>query len=1578
MRTHSKLRGMLAVLVMLMSLAQAAPMAAAREMAEPAGNQAPDLYTYDLNAILADKSDEEAYDYLKLATALQGLANRETPQLFFFYKSGPLANEAGVDMDRYWFDKLRGSGEYLADYNIVEVADFWSLLDTFSDAYGGLVVWDPGVAATSNVASTIAGADSLLPVRYNPAADSLYNKLLGRGLNAEVNLVGKFTGSGIIADTAIPSTGSAKNDAYLWAKEKYLDTGKTNPTLMEYALDGSSWHSQLGENNAHVYAVHVPETLEAGKEANVSITFKNTGSTTWEKSAYFRLGAANTGAYAANAFFWSSATGGSFIHPHDQRVFMLDGEQVAPGQNKTFRFKIKAPDEPGKYVFAARMVRDGVAWMGDYVIKTIEVTAPATPLSLKSEKRVGMLTVPVNAAEIVSHTIPASIPAGEATAVSVTIKNNGSATWTKGGLYRLGSTWTEDYDDNQFVWSSESGGVFGNPSDQRVYMDDEDAIAPGEEKTFHFSLIAPEEEGGYTFWARLVQDGVAWIGDPLKLTVEVAGGLEPEPWPEETPVGDVYYPDLLGMLLPNADYFIANKAFFFDLSPDPLVTPNDDRGQPLGTDVNTLRTILAAQRAQAGDAVISIGGFVPWLVKYTDAVAPQPLMGMGAVEAEWAFVDIASQYGAQLDADVGMLGGLSNASVYSQVPMPASFAQANDKGAGNTEAFDRDKKYVVFYMSDFDSSGWMSGALPILWDDPARGDLPLAWSFATDLSRRVPHVFNYLYSTMTGNDYFVSGDNGTGYLNPMMLEGANVPPGGVSLLEEWEDYNTAAFERFDLDITGFLISGHSLSLSPGVQEAYSRISPAGVGTNGGYPERIVNGTPFTEVVTFGNEEKDAAAFGERLAGNLQSGGSPFRMFRILLTKPSVLAEAVDYVRTRYPGLEFEIVDPYTYFRLYKEAEAPSELRYDIKETEGPVLVDGNASPGEWDAAEPITVSKNAPAVLEHGTVWGSIASDAELSSSYRLQWDEDYMYIMEQRSSAGLDFSAQESEMYLSDATLLFLDLNGEKSGTALKAGDYVISMRAGGGPGNAPQLYMREGGASSVQEYELTAGQIASNIDGNTYVLEAAIPWSALQATPFVPAALAEGGMTLLASRGNGSLSAAWGQIMWSGDGDNQRKWGNFRLAGLPSEPEEPGSPGDEGGGGNSSGYRADEDTDEKSDIVRLRAEDVEIALEQLKPGEMLILDGGEWTDDNGEAGNGYKQYRLDAELVARLAARQIGLSFQIGKWQFAVAPSAWPELPNSAAGGGLSANWVLDFWKEPMERVSEPGQMSTVGNRFGYKASVDFGEKAEQPDSLALRRQTVKLAGEWTVTGITDWIGSGEETKIWAQRRSANGGVSPVPARLNVNKDGSATLEMKSWSPGSYAFVRSENGGSTGFRDVDGHWAARAIGYLEGRSIVLGAGNGRFQPIDVITRAAFMQMLVKAAGLWSEETGSSARFRDVDNSAWYAPAVEQGMAYGIVGGIAEGLFKPQAVLTRSMAFQMVGEAARLLGLSAEQASDGQAIKQFADVAMLPGWASANTALLIELDIVRGDRGKLKPLAAITRAEAAAIVERLLHAAGY
>ncbi len=85
-----------------------------------------------------------------------------------------------------------------------------------------------------------------LPISYDTSKNSVYSMVINlnyfKDIKKLINNDGTsmFTGKGRIPGTALKSTGSAKNDAYIWAKINYLDKGLCSKKYMAYYID-SFW-----------------------------------------------------------------------------------------------------------------------------------------------------------------------------------------------------------------------------------------------------------------------------------------------------------------------------------------------------------------------------------------------------------------------------------------------------------------------------------------------------------------------------------------------------------------------------------------------------------------------------------------------------------------------------------------------------------------------------------------------------------------------------------------------------------------------------------------------------------------------------------------------------------------------------------------------------------------------------------------------------------------------------------------------------------------------------------------------------------------------------------------------------------------------------------------------------------------------------------------------------------------------------------------------------------------------------------------------------------------------------------------
>ena len=173
-----------------------------------------------------------------------------------------------------------------------------------------------------------------------------------------------------------------------------------------------------------------------------------------------------------------------------------------------------------------------------------------------------------------------------------------------------------------------------------------------------------------------------------------------------------------------------------------------------------------------------------------------------------------------MDAEAYAYCGISNASIYTQYK---GRDQYENNRPAQTAEFDPSKTYRLIYMGDYVATARLKMRTPDLWTDPVRGEIPLAWGFNPNLSERVPMIFDYLYEYKTDNDFFVAGDSGAGYLNPYLLfnrKHSDLPAGDQAFIE----HNQYYFEKFDLDITGFVING-AFPFDQQVKEMYTQFSP---------------------------------------------------------------------------------------------------------------------------------------------------------------------------------------------------------------------------------------------------------------------------------------------------------------------------------------------------------------------------------------------------------------------------------------------------------------------------------------------------------------------------------------------------------------------------------------------------------------------------------------------------------------------------------------------------------------------------------------------------------------------------------
>lgn len=158
--------------------------------------------------------------------------------------------------------------------------------------------------------------------------------------------------------------------------------------------------------------------------------------------------------------------------------------------------------------------------------------------------------------------------------------------------------------------------------------------------------------------------------------------------------------------------------------------------------------------------------------------------------------------------------------------------------------------------------------------------------------------------------------------------------------------------------------------------------------------------------------------------------------------------------------------------------------------------------------------------------------------------------------------------------------------------------------------------------------------------------------------------------------------------------------------------------------------------------------------------------------------------------------------------------------------------------------------------------------------------------------------------------------------------------------------------------------LNYTDHFAYMVGYPNGTFKPDGNITRAEVATIIYR---LMTPETRAKFQTRtctlsDVQSGMWFNDAVCTLVKAGVISGYPDGTFKPNANVTRAEFSAMI---ARMFSVSYVGNN------MFEDIN--GHWAESYINILAKLGILKGDNGNADPDANLTRAQAAAMCNRLV-----
>lgn len=320
---------------------------------------------------------------------------------------------------------------------------------------------------------------------------------------------------------------------------------------------------------------------------------------------------------------------------------------------------------------------------------------------------------------------------------------------------------------------------------------------------------------------------------------------------------------------------------------------------------------------------------------------------------------------------------------------------------------------------------------------------------------------------------------------------------------------------------------------------------------------------------------------------------------------------------------------------------------------------------------------------------------------------------------------------------------------------------------------------------------------------------------------------------------------------------------------------------------------------------------------------------------------------------------------WQNLVGSSSVTPLSGTSMGWVSSGTLTMRSLSDAVEVIDSTMSLTLDGSQ----ASVDL--------SRGIQAATVGGSGTLLLSIET-------EESVMSFEGSAKNGVSITrdgdQLRLSGADEGHVTtrgsdgiLVSVSVEPGKdYVLsldgdMETPSGGDLPFSDVrSSDWFYDPVCYAYETGIMTGTSATTFAPNLTTTRGMIVAILHRLEG--SPSVGS-AGFKDVKAGDWYADAVNWAAANGVVNGMGNGLFAPNAAITREQLAAIIRNYAAYKG---EDVSTNADISWCWDAFMISDWAEESLAWAVGEGLITGTTMfTISPRDPATRAQVAAIFQR-------
>ena len=353
-----------------------------------------------------------------------------------------------------------------------------------------------------------------------------------------------------------------------------------------------------------------------------------------------------------------------------------------------------------------------------------------------------------------------------------------------------------------------------------------------------------------------------------------------------------------------------------------------------------------------------------------------------------------------------------------------------------------------------------------------------------------------------------------------------------------------------------------------------------------------------------------------------------------------------------------------------------------------------------------------------------------------------------------------------------------------------------------------------------------------------------------------------------------------------------------------------------------------------------------------------------------GISKIELTGDIVRRLESNAFDVSIKRDDIEY-VIPAEEFTINRAAENLGVAENDFQDIRIEVrIEKLDEK-----TSEEYRKSVRENGAELIFSPVSFEIVAKTTDKYGktkDFTISKFSDYVERIMEIPAGIDKNrittgivfNSDGTYSHVPTSV-FEKDGRWYARVNSLTNSDYSVIYN----AVTVESAEKHWAKDTINDMASRMVLIRPES--FEPDKFINRADFAEYIVRALGIYREDSIYENKFNDLNGDKSQTQAILTASEYGIVAGYPDGTFRPEALITRQEAMAMYQRVMKVTNLTGNNPERYKNYKDFADV---NDWAKSDVKEVLSAHVFNGtSETAILPKSNLTCAEALQAIKNLL-----